>query len=85
LCKNYILSGLDDNLYNVYNNAETSKELRDALEKKYKIEDVGLKKFVGAKFLDYKMVDSRLVITQVQELQVVIHNLLVEGIICVST
>ncbi|XP_070051548.1 uncharacterized protein [Nicotiana tomentosiformis] len=81
LCKNYILSGLEDDLYNVYSNVETSKELWEALEKKYKIEDAGLKKFVAAKFLDYKMVDSKPVITQVQELQVIIHDLLAEGLV----
>ena len=43
LCKNYILSGLQDDLYNVYSNAKTSKELWDALEKKYKTEDAGMK------------------------------------------
>uniref|UniRef100_A0A1S4BS89 Retrovirus-related Pol polyprotein from transposon TNT 1-94-like beta-barrel domain-containing protein n=1 Tax=Nicotiana tabacum TaxID=4097 RepID=A0A1S4BS89_TOBAC len=81
LCKNYILSGLEDDLCNVYSNAETSKELWDALEKKYKTEDGGSKKFVAAKFLDYKMVDSKPVITQVQELQVIIHDLLTEGLV----
>uniref|UniRef100_A0A1U7WPX0 Uncharacterized protein LOC104226104 n=1 Tax=Nicotiana sylvestris TaxID=4096 RepID=A0A1U7WPX0_NICSY len=81
LCKNYILSGLEDNLYNVYSNVETSKELWTALEKKYKTEDAGMKKFVAAKFLDYKIVDSKSVITQVQELQVIIHDLLAEGLV----
>ena len=80
LCKNYILSGLQDDLYNVYNNAKTSKELWDALEKKYKTEDAGMKKFIVAKFLDFKMIDSKTVVTQVQELQVIIHDLLAEGI-----
>ena len=47
LCKNYIPSGLQDDLYNVYSNAKTSKELWDALEKKYKTEDAGMKKFTG--------------------------------------
>nr|XP_016469579.1 PREDICTED: uncharacterized protein LOC107791934 [Nicotiana tabacum] len=79
LCKNYILSGLEDDLYNVYSNAKTSKELWNALEKKYKTENAGLKKFVAAKFLDYKMVDNKPVITQVQELQVIINDLLDEG------
>ena len=46
LCKNYILSGLQDDLHNVYSNAKTSKEQCDALEKKYKTEDVGMKKFI---------------------------------------
>ncbi|KAH0654259.1 hypothetical protein KY285_031717 [Solanum tuberosum] len=81
LCKNYILSGLQDDLYNVYINVKTSKELWDALEKKYKIEDVGMKKFIVAKFLDYKMIDSKTVVTQVQELQVIIYDLLAKGLI----
>ena len=44
LGKNYILSGMQDDLYNVYNNVKTSKELWDALEKKYKTEDAGIEK-----------------------------------------
>ncbi|XP_055803610.1 uncharacterized protein LOC129872713 [Solanum dulcamara] len=48
---------------------------------KYKTEDAGLKKFVAAKFLDYKMVDSKTVMSQVQELQVIIHDLLAEGMV----
>ncbi|XP_075112358.1 uncharacterized protein LOC142182206 [Nicotiana tabacum] len=60
---------------------ETSKELWNALEKKYKTEDAGLKQFVAAKFLDFKMVDSKSVITQVQELQVIVHDLLAEGMV----
>ena len=81
LCRNYILSGLDDILYNVYNNINTSKELWEVLEKKYKAEDAGLKKFVAAKFLDYKMVDTKAIVMQIQELQVIIHDLLNEGMI----
>ncbi|XP_075091902.1 uncharacterized protein LOC142172044 [Nicotiana tabacum] len=80
LCKNYILSGLEDDPYNIYSNVKILKELWDALEKKYKIEDAGLKKFVATKFLDYKIIDNKHVITQVQELQVIIHDLLVEGL-----
>nr|XP_009624031.1 uncharacterized protein LOC104115154 [Nicotiana tomentosiformis] len=64
---------------------ETSKELWTALEKKYKIKDNGLKKFVDAKFLYYKIVDSKSLITQVQELQVIIHDLLAEGLVINET
>ncbi|XP_070047382.1 uncharacterized protein [Nicotiana tomentosiformis] len=60
---------------------KTSRELWNALEKKYKSEDAGLKKFVAAKFLDFKMVDGKSVITQVQELQVIVHDLLAEGMV----
>ncbi|KAF3629380.1 hypothetical protein FXO38_27721 [Capsicum annuum] len=32
LCRNYILSGLQDDLYNIYSGTKTSKELWGALE-----------------------------------------------------
>ncbi|TMW83290.1 hypothetical protein EJD97_002212 [Solanum chilense] len=47
---------------------------------KYKTEDVGMKKFIVAKFLDSKMIDSKTVVNQVQELHVIIHDLVAEGI-----
>ncbi|XP_059310310.1 uncharacterized protein LOC132061531 [Lycium ferocissimum] len=77
----YILSALEDDLYNVYKARETSKELWSALEKKYKTEDACLKKFVVAKFLDYKMVDGKTLGTQVQELQLIFHDLIAEGMV----
>nr|XP_009798319.1 PREDICTED: uncharacterized protein LOC104244566 [Nicotiana sylvestris] len=81
LCKGYILSALEDDLYNVYSALNTSKELWDALEKKYKIEDAFLKKFMVAKFLDYKMIDNKTVGTQVQELQLIFHDFIAEGMV----
>ena len=68
LCKNYILSVVQNDLYSVHNNVNTSKDFRDTLEKKYKPEDARMKKFNVAMFLDYKMIDSKTVNTQVQEL-----------------
>ncbi|GJR09447.1 pol polyprotein [Tanacetum coccineum] len=46
LCHNYILNGLVDSLYNVYCKTTTAKELWESLERKYKTEDAGTKKFV---------------------------------------
>ncbi|KAL0352509.1 UNVERIFIED_CONTAM: hypothetical protein Scaly_1639600 [Sesamum calycinum] len=59
LARNYILNGLSDTLYNVYSSATTARALWESLEKKYKTEDAGLKKFIVGKFLDFKMVDSK--------------------------
>ncbi|TMW82509.1 hypothetical protein EJD97_005756 [Solanum chilense] len=67
---------LEDHLYNVYSAMTRSKELWDTLKKKYKAEDACFKKFVVAKFLHYKMVDSKTVGPQVQKLQLVFHNLI---------
>ena len=79
LCRNYLLNGLDNTLYNVYCAFNTATELWESLDKKYKIEDAKLKKFVVGKYLDYKMLDSKTVISQVQDLQVILHDIHVEG------
>ncbi|KAK4381673.1 hypothetical protein Sango_2945400 [Sesamum angolense] len=59
LARNYILSGFSDTLYNVYSSAKTARAISDSLERKYNIEDVGFKKFIVGKFLEFKMVDSK--------------------------
>ena len=79
LCRNYILNGLNNTLYNVYCAFNTARELWDSLDKKYKAEDAGLNKFVVGKFLDYKMLDSKTVISQVQDLQVILHDMHAKG------
>ncbi|XP_038979855.1 uncharacterized protein LOC120109980 [Phoenix dactylifera] len=79
LCKNYILNGLDNTLYNVYSPMKTAKELWESLDKKYKAEDAGLKKFIVGRFLEYKMVDSKTVVSQVQEFQLILHDIMSEG------
>ncbi|XP_016652450.1 PREDICTED: uncharacterized protein LOC107881912 [Prunus mume] len=85
LCKNYILNGLDNTLYNVYSPIKTAKALWESLDKKYKTEDAGMKKFVVGRFLDFKMVDSKTVINQVQELQVIMHEIEVENMVLSET
>ena len=84
LCRNYLLNGLDNTLYNVYCAFNTAREPWESLDKKYKTEDVGLKKFVVGKFLDYKMLDSKTVISQVQDLQVILHDIHAEGCLSVN-
>ena len=79
LCRNYILNRLDDTLYGIYSSCNFAKELWDSLEKKYKTEDSSAKKFVIGKFLKYIMVDTKTVMKQVEELQVLTHELHLEG------
>ncbi|GFY96853.1 hypothetical protein Acr_11g0011590 [Actinidia rufa] len=47
LCRNYVLNGLENTLYNVCCAKMTTKELWESLAKKYKTEDAGVKKFIG--------------------------------------
>ncbi|XP_074576191.1 uncharacterized protein LOC141832616 [Curcuma longa] len=79
LCRNYVLNALDNTLYNVYSPMEMTKSLWESLEKKYKIESAGLKKFIVGQFLDFKMVDSKSVTSQVQDMQLILHDLDAEG------
>ncbi|XP_057502756.1 uncharacterized protein LOC130786490 [Actinidia eriantha] len=69
LCKNYILNALEDSLYSVYNDMKSAKELWESLDRKYKIEGAGSKKFIVGRFLDYVMLDTRSITAQFQELQ----------------
>ncbi|XP_075499179.1 uncharacterized protein LOC142537556 [Primulina tabacum] len=75
LCRNYVLNGLVDSLYNVFCEKKTAKEMWESLDRKYKTEDAGAKKFLVGRFLDFKMVDSKLVISQFQELQVILQEI----------
>ena len=79
LCMNYIFNRLENNLYDIYSSYKSAKEIWKMLEKKYKTEDAGAKKFVIGKFLKYNMVDTKTVIIQVEEIQVLIHELHVEA------
>lgn len=84
LCKNYILNGLDNALYNVYSPIKSAKELWDSLDKKYKAKDAGMKKYIVGRFLEYKMVDSKSVMSQVQELQLILHDIHAEDGLSIS-
>ncbi|XP_062080128.1 uncharacterized protein LOC133784872 [Humulus lupulus] len=57
----YILNGLENSLYGVFDTKKIARELWESLNLKYTFEDAGAKKFVVGRFLDYKMVDSKYV------------------------
>ena len=59
--------------------------MRISRSKIYKTKDVGSKKFVMVCFCNYKMVDSKTVASQVQKLQVIIHEIHVEGMVSSET
>ncbi|GAA0141682.1 hypothetical protein LIER_02770 [Lithospermum erythrorhizon] len=79
LNRNYILSYLSDDLVDVYRTLNTVKVVWDALEYKYKTQDPGAKKFIVDRFLDFKMVDGKSLYDQVQELEVMFHEIHAEG------
>ena len=60
------MNGLHNSLYNVYCAIKTAMELWEFLDQKNKINDAIAKKFVVGWFLEFNMVDSKTVISQVQ-------------------
>ncbi|GJV19937.1 zinc finger, CCHC-type containing protein [Tanacetum coccineum] len=90
ICRGHILNGMSDSLFDVYTNVESVKELWDSLESKYMAEDASSKKFLVSNFNNYKMVDSRLVMEQFNELlrilgQYTQHGLKIDESISVSS
>ena len=53
ICRNYVLNGLSGPQYDMYSSKITSKDLWESLDRKYKTEDVGAKKWIGGHFLNY--------------------------------
>ncbi|KAK3042458.1 hypothetical protein RJ639_000182 [Escallonia herrerae] len=81
-CKGYILGGMSDTLYDVYKIKYANsfaKEVWDDLDSKYKMEDPRNKKFLISKLFDFRMVDSKSVITQIHELQMIMNLIISEG------
>ena len=90
ICRGPIHNDMSDPLFDIYQNFENAKSLWDNLESKYIAEDFSSKKFLVGNFLNYKMVDSRLVIDQYNEVlriygQFTLHKMNIDGCIAVSS
>ena len=68
-CRHRILSALSDNLYDVYLPTKTAKDLWDALEVEYGMDDAGLDRFTISKFRKYITVDFKPISIQIHEFQ----------------
>ncbi|XP_021750419.1 uncharacterized protein LOC110716093 [Chenopodium quinoa] len=80
ICRGHILNGMEDDLYDVYQNVESVKELWESLESKYMMEDASSKKFLVRNFNNYKFVDGRSIMDQFHELQRIYGSLEQHGI-----
>ncbi|VFQ71460.1 unnamed protein product [Cuscuta campestris] len=78
-CLNLILNFLSDALYAVYSRAASAKELWTTLSNKCQAEGADAKKFVVGKVLDFKMVDSKPVVSQAKELILIFNECTHEG------
>nr|GEY75315.1 hypothetical protein [Tanacetum cinerariifolium] len=60
-------------------------ELQGRVEKKYMTQVSCSKKVVVGKFLNFKMNDANLVVKQVEELKIIVHEMKVEGVVINSS
>ncbi|CAM9000087.1 unnamed protein product [Rhodiola kirilowii] len=81
LCRNYVLNSLNDVLYKVYKTKNSAKELWGSLDRKYRTENAGSKKYIVGRFLEFSMVDSKTVTSQVHDLQLIMHEMNSEGMV----
>ncbi|GAU30034.1 hypothetical protein TSUD_161200 [Trifolium subterraneum] len=74
ICMGHILNGLSDSLFDIYQSSASAKELWDRLEARYMIEDATSKKFLVSQFNNYRMIDDRSVMEQMNELERILNN-----------
>ena len=70
---------LIDPFYQVYSEISIAKELWRSLDKKYRGEDVVCQKYMVSKSHDFKMVDSKPIMDQVEAFQLICHEIAAEG------
>nr|XP_043615872.1 uncharacterized protein LOC122587771 [Erigeron canadensis] len=90
IARELILNGMSDAFFDIYQNHAFAKGLWDSLETKYMTEDASSETFLVRNFNNYKMVDSRPVMEQYNELirilgQFTEHKMNMDGAIQVSS
>ena len=75
MCRGHILNTLSDRLYDLYNSMTSPVEIWNALEYKYKTEKEGTDKFLVSKYFEFIMVDTKSILDQIHELQIIVAKL----------
>ncbi|KAH9666952.1 hypothetical protein KPL70_020856 [Citrus sinensis] len=75
MCRGHILNTLSDRLYDLYNSMTSPVEIWNALEYKYKTEKEGTDKFLVSKYFEFIMVDTKSILDQIHELQIIVTKL----------
>ncbi|GJS50131.1 copia-like retrotransposon [Tanacetum coccineum] len=75
LCCGHIKNSLSGTLYDLYAPITNPRELWSALEFKYKTHEQGTNKYLVSKYLEFIMVEGKMIMEQVHKLQVLINKL----------
>jgi hypothetical protein len=85
-----ICNAMVDSLFDIYQSKSTAKDVWVALEDKYLLKDATNKKFLASKFMNYRMVDARLIVEQFNEIMHILsqfgqHNMKRDEKIAISS
>ncbi|GAV84404.1 UBN2_2 domain-containing protein, partial [Cephalotus follicularis] len=75
LCNGHILNTVSDRLYLLFSGMKTAREIWNALEFKYTAEEQGTNKYLISKYFDFKMVNTKTLLEQVYELQLIVNKI----------
>ncbi|XP_030514472.2 uncharacterized protein LOC115728266 [Rhodamnia argentea] len=75
LYRGHILNTLSDRLYDLFMEMKSAREIWNALEFKYRAGEQGTNKYPIVKYFDFKFIDTKLLLEQVHELQVLVNKI----------
>nr|XP_009774574.1 PREDICTED: uncharacterized protein LOC104224589 [Nicotiana sylvestris] len=75
LCRGHILNTLTDRLYDLYCNLKSPREIWTALQTAYQNEKRGIDKFLALQYFEFKIFDTRPIMDQIHELQILVSKL----------
>src|SRR5436189_4669319 len=78
-CLHRILSALSDNLYDIYFEYKSAKELWTALTDEYSLDDAGIERFTSSSFNKFMITDTKPINEQLHEFQDFIRHLQSKG------
>ncbi|XP_019236474.1 PREDICTED: uncharacterized protein LOC109216748 [Nicotiana attenuata] len=75
LCRRHILNTLTDRLYDLYQNLKSPRVIWTALQSAYENEKRGIDNFISLKYFEFKMVDTKPIMDQIHEPQILVSKL----------